>query len=380
MTFSVLDDGVSAGADPDTVAGAGGCSDRSAADGRVTGPDPSDAAGPAQNRPTRRAAGLVGVLALMVVAALVSVAVGSNHLPLDQVWQLLLEPDGSFESIVIHRQRVPRTLLVIVVGAALGVAGALMQSLTRNPLADPGVLGVNAGASLAVVLAVAVFGVASIWFYLWFAFAGAALAAVAVYLLGGAGRRSPTPVRLALAGVAISMAISALVDMVILSDQAAYNEFRLWAAGSVEGRGYPVLGAVAGFIGLGLMIALATGPALNAMALGDDTGRALGVRLARTRALVMVAVTLLAGAATAAAGPIAFIGLGVPYLARAIGGPDARWSIPYSALAAPVVLLVADVCARLVIAPQEIQVGVVSAILGGPVFVAIVRRRRIEAL
>lgn len=317
---------------------------------------------------------------LLALLALASVAVGSNPIPFDEVWRLLWTPDGSFESIVVHEQRIPRTLLVLVVGAALGVAGALMQSLTRNPLADPGVLGVNAGASLAVVLAVAVFGVTSIWFYLWFAFAGAALASVGVYLLGGAGRTTPTPVRLALAGVAISMAISALVQTVILADQDAFNEFRFWAAGSAEGRGYPILLAIVGFVALGLLLALVAAPALNALALGEDTGRALGVRVARTRAIVMVAVTLLAGAATAAIGPVVFIGLGVPYLARAICGPDQRWVIPYSIVAAPVVLLAADVLARVVITPQEVQVGIMAAILGGPVFIAIVRRRRIEAL
>lgn len=328
----------------------------------------------------RRAGGVAGALAALVLLSLASVSVGSNAIPFDEVWRLLVHPDGSFASIVVHDQRIPRTLLVIVVGAALGVAGALMQSLTRNPLADPGVLGINAGASLAVVCAVAFFGIASIWFYLWFAFAGAAAASVAVYLLGGTGRQTATPVRLALAGVAISMAISALVQTVILSNQHAFNEFRFWAAGSVEGRGYPVLAAIAGFVVAGVLVALATAPALNALALGEETGRALGVRVARTRALVMIAVTLLAGAATAAAGPIVFIGLGVPYLARAICGPDQRWVLPYSLLAAPAVLLVADVLARVVIAPQEVQVGIMAAILGGPVFIAIVRRPRIEAL
>lgn len=328
----------------------------------------------------RRAGGVAGALAALVLLSLASVSVGSNAIPFDEVWRLLVHPDGSFASIVVHDQRIPRTLLVIVVGAALGVAGALMQSLTRNPLADPGVLGINAGASLAVVCAVAFFGIASIWFYLWFAFAGAAAASVAVYLLGGTGRQTATPVRLALAGVAISMAISALVQTVILSNQHAFNEFRFWAAGSVEGRGYPVLAAIAGFVVAGVLVALATAPALNALALGEETGRALGVRVVRTRALVMIAVTLLAGAATAAAGPIVFIGLGVPYLARAICGPDQRWVLPYSLLAAPAVLLVADVLARVVIAPQEVQVGIMAAILGGPVFIAIVRRPRIEAL
>ena len=328
----------------------------------------------------RRILGIAIAVVALVVLAILSVSVGSNPIPVSRVWALLSHPDGSFESTVIHDQRVPRTLLIIVVGAALGVAGALMQSLTRNPLADPGVLGINAGASLAVVLAVVICGVTSIWFYLWFAFAGAAAAAVAVYVLGGAGRQAATPMRLALAGVAISMAISALVQTVILADQNAFNEFRFWAAGSVEGRGFPILGAVVGFILVGLVLAFACAPALNALALGDETGKALGVRVTRTRILVMVAVTLLAGAATAAVGPIMFIGLGVPYLARAICGPDQRWVIPCTVIAAPVVLLAADILARVIIAPEEIQVGVMAAILGGPMFIAIVRRRRIEAL
>ncbi|MDR2454000.1 MAG: iron chelate uptake ABC transporter family permease subunit [Bifidobacteriaceae bacterium] len=321
-------------------------------------------------------------MALAAVALLgaASVAIGSNPIPLGRVWEVVTHPDASVEALVVLGQRVPRTFLVAAVGAALGVAGTLMQSLTRNPLADPGILGVNAGASLAVVLAVAVFKVASIWFYLWFAFAGAALAAAAVYLLGGAGRASPTPVRLALAGVAITMAVSALVDMVILSNQHAFNEFRFWAAGSAEGRGYPVFWAVIGFIVAGLVIAFVCAPALNALALGDETAAALGVRVGRLRALVAIAVTLLAGAATAAVGPIMFVGLAVPYVARAACGPDQRWSIPYAALAAPAVMLFADVVARIIVAPQEVQVGIMCAVLGGPVFIALARRRRIEAL
>lgn len=319
-------------------------------------------------------------LGLLAAALLVSLAVGSNPIPLERVWQLLIAPDGSYDASVITEQRLPRTLLVALVGAALGVAGALMQSLTRNPLADPGILGVNAGAALAVVVAVAVFGLTSIWFTLWFAFAGAALASVLVYVLGSAGRGPATPVRLALAGVAISMAVTSLVQTVILADQRAFNEFRFWAAGSAEGRGFSVLWAVLAFIVLGLILALSLAPSLNVLALGDETGRALGVRVARTRAAVMIAVTLLAGAATAAVGPIAFVGLGVPYLARAVCGPDQRWVLPFAAVMAPVLLLAADVLGRVIIAPQEVRVGIIAAILGGPVFVALARRRRVEAL
>lgn len=296
----------------------------------------------------RRAWGTGAALAALVVVLLLSLSVGSNPISVDRVWHLLLTPDSTFESAVVTQQRLPRTLLVAVVGAALAVSGTLMQSLTRNPLAEPGVLGVNAGASLAVVVAVAVLGVTSIWSYLWFAFAGAAAAAVLVYVLAGAGGGGATPARLALAGVALSMAISSLVQSVILADQNAYNEFRYWAAGSAQGRGFPVLWCVLGFIVVGLLLAHALGPSLNALALGEDTGRGLGVRVGRVRALVLVAVTLLAGSATAAVGPIMFVGLGVPYLARAVCGPDQRWVIPFSALAGPVALLAADVLARVV--------------------------------
>lgn len=323
---------------------------------------------------------LAGIAVGLAAVAVVSLAIGSNPIPLSAVWELLWSPEATFESAVIHEQRMPRTLLVMLVGLALGVAGALIQSLTRNPLADPGILGINAGASLAVVVAVAVVGVASIWFYLWFAFVGAALAAVLVYVLGAIGGGTATPIRLALAGIAVTMAVSSLVQTVILSNQHAFNEFRFWVAGSAEGRGYPILFAVVGFIALGFVIACVLAPSLNALALGDETGRALGVRVARTRALVMIAVTLLAGAATAAVGPIGFVGLGVPYLARAIGGSDQRWVIPFAALLGPALLLIADVVGRVVLTPQEVQVGIIAAILGGPVFVMLARRRRIEAL
>lgn len=322
---------------------------------------------------------LIALLLLTVTAAL-SIAIGSNQIPLLRTVELLFVPDSSFESTVVHEQRIPRTLLVIAVAAALGVAGAVIQSLTRNPLADPGILGVNAGASLAVVLAVAVFGIASIWFYLWFAFVGAALAAVVVYLLGSAGGSTATPVRLALAGVAIGMAIFSLVQTVLLTNQQAFNEFRFWAAGSAEGRGYPVLFAVLGFIIAGLILAFAIAPALNAMALGDEAGKALGVNVTRTRVITMIAVTLLAGAATAAVGPISFIGLGVPYVARALCGSDQRWVLPAAALLAPTMLLGADIIGRVVATPSEVQAGIVAAIIGGPVFVVIARKKRIESL
>ncbi|MBK7819837.1 MAG: iron chelate uptake ABC transporter family permease subunit [Tessaracoccus sp.] len=336
---------------------------------------------PRLTRPgTVRVAALVGALGLLAAAVLLSLSLGSKDIPVLQAWTLLLSPDGSAEATVLHELRVPRTALGVVVGAALGVAGALMQSLTRNPLADPGILGVNAGASVAVVLAVALTGVSGMGFYLWFAFAGAALASVAVYLLGTAHHQAATPTRLVLAGVAISAALQALTQTIILADQTAFNEFRFWVAGSLEGRLFPVLWNVAPFIALGLVVALLLAPALNALALGTETGKALGVRVQRTRVGAMVAITLLCGAATAAVGPIGFVGLAVPFAARLLVGSDQRWVTVFCAILGPAWLLGADVLARLVLRPEEAPVGVIAALVGAPVFVAIVRRRKVAAL
>lgn len=327
-----------------------------------------------------RTGAVVAAVALLALAVLLSLSWGSRDIGLVRTWTLLLAPDGSTDANVLHDLRVPRTLLGVVVGAALGVAGGLMQSLTRNPLADPGILGINAGAALAVVLAVALTGASGIGFYLWFAFAGAALASAAVYALGTSRRHAATPVRLALAGVAISAALQALTTTVILVDQTAYNEFRFWVSGSLEGRLYPVLTTVAPFVAAGLVLALLLAPALNALALGVETGRALGVPVRRTRVGAMVAITLLCGAATAAVGPIAFVGLAVPFAARLLVGSDQRWVTLVSALLGPVWLLLADTLARVLVRPEEVPAGVVAALLGAPVFVAIVRRRKIAAL
>lgn len=327
-----------------------------------------------------RGAAIAATLALLGLAVLLSLSLGSRDIPLSHTWALLLAPDGSPESIVLHQLRVPRTILGVVIGAALGVAGSLMQSLTRNPLADPGVLGINAGASVAVVLAVALTGITGIWFYLWFAFGGAALASAAVYALGSSHRQAATPVRLALAGVAISAALQALTTTIILGNQQAFNEFRFWVAGSLEGRLYPVLLAIVPFVVAGLVLAALLAPALNALALGVETGKALGVSVQRTRTLTLVAVVLLCGAATAAVGPISFVGLAVPFAARYIVGSDQRWVVIFSAVLGPVWLLSADVIARVIVRPEEVQVGIIAALLGAPVLIAIVRRRKIAAL
>ncbi|HET6508168.1 MAG TPA: iron chelate uptake ABC transporter family permease subunit [Baekduia sp.] len=332
-----------------------------------------------RSTPTR-AAGLLVALAALALVVLLSISVGAKPIPPHRVWELLFHDDGSQDAIVVHDLRIPRTVLGLLVGAALGVAGALMQALTRNPLADPGLLGINAGAATAIVLGVALLGVTSATGYVWFGFAGAALASVIVYGIGAQGRSGATPVRLALAGTAVTAALGAVVNGITIVDTRVLERYRFWVVGALGGHDTDTIRQVAPFMVVGLLLALALARPLNALALGEDAGRALGAHVGRTRVAGAAAVTLLCGAATAAAGPIVFIGLTVPHVARALCGPDQRWVLPYSAVLAPVFLLTADVLGRVIDRPGEIEVGVVCAFLGGPVFVALIRRRRIAQL
>jgi len=326
----------------------------------------------------RRSVGLVAVVVLLAVVCILSLTVGSKPIPLhvvlDELWH---RGDQSDDGIVIWSLRMPRTALGIAVGISLGLAGALMQSLTRNPLADPGLLGVNAGAAAAVVAAIGILGLTSPSAYIWFALLGAAIASVTVYLLGSRGNSAATPVRLALAGAAISAVLGAFVSAIVLTDQQAFDSFRFWSVGALAGQPASVLWGTGPFMAVGAVLALALARPLNALALGDDAGRALGARLGRTRAVSVISVTLLCGAATAAAGPIGFVGLTVPHIARAITGPDQRWIFPYSALLAPILLLGSDVLGRVVARPGELEVGIVTAFVGAPVFIGLVRRRRL---
>jgi iron complex transport system permease protein len=327
----------------------------------------------------RRAAGLVLAFAVLGVAALLSLAVGARAIPLGDVTDALLHGGGSRDAAIVNSLRVPRTLLGIVVGAALGIAGALMQALTRNPLADPGLLGVNAGAAAAVVIALSL-GLAGAASSVWFAFAGAALAAVAVYTIGGAGRGGATPVRLALAGTALTAALTAVIYGVALSDARLLQQYNHWSVGALGGRGRTQLDAIVPFIAIGAVLAAALARPLNAIALGDDSARALGARVGRTRISGALAITLLCGASTAAAGPMYFLGLTVPHAGRAVCGPDQRWVLAYSAVLGAAVLLIADVVGRVLVRPGELQAGVMVAVIGTPVFIALVRRKRIAAL
>jgi iron complex transport system permease protein len=326
--------------------------------------------------PALRALGLLAAVAVLAVLCLLSVWLGSKEIPVTAVWDVLWHNDGSTDAVVIHSVRIPRTLLGLAVGAALGLAGALMQALTRNPLAEPGLLGISAGAGFAIVFAIAVLGVTSLYSYIWFAFAGALGASVVVYLLGNRGRTEASPVRLALAGVAVTALLTSFTSALVLTDPVALNRYRFWSAGSLAG---PVSGSlvrVLPFLLVGVVLALASAPALNSMALGDDTATALGRRLGLVRLQGVLAVTLLTGSAVAVAGPMMFLGLVIPHVARFITGPDHRWLLPYSMVLAPCLLLTADIVGRLITRPAETQVGIVVSVLGAPFFIALVRRRR----
>jgi iron complex transport system permease protein len=333
-----------------------------------------------RRRTLPRLAGLPLCATVLAAVVLLSIAVGAKAIPLGDVIRGLLGDDGSESAAIIRELRVPRTLIGLTVGVGLGLAGALMQALTRNPLADPGILGVEAGAAAAIVTAIGVLGLTEPREYVWFSFAGAAVASVVVYALGSRGRAAATPVRLALAGVAVTYALTAFTNAMILLDQRAFDEYRHWVVGSLAGRDFQILADVGPFLAVGVLLALALARPLNALALGDDSGRALGAGVGRTRALGALSITLMCGAATAIAGPIVFIGLVIPHMARAIVGPDQRWVLAYSALLAPILLLTADIVGRIVISPAELEVGVVTAVIGAPVFIALVRRKRIAQL
>lgn len=323
---------------------------------------------------------VITLLILLGVTALASLAVGAKPIPIELVWNAIWSPTGAEDDIVVRSLRAPRTVLGIGVGIALGIAGALMQGHTRNPLADPGLLGVNAGAAFLVVVGIYVLGVTSLYGYVWFAFVGAFGASVLVFFLGSLGRGGPTPVTLALAGVAVSAFLGALTSAMILADSATLDAFRFWAVGSLAGRDTNIAAQVAPFLLVGLFLAVANAPALNLLSLGEDIARGLGQNLRVARWTGLAAITLLAGAATAACGPIGFVGLVVPHVVRFFTGPDHRWLIPASGLAGAVLLLSADIIGRVVVRPGELQVGIVIAVIGSPFFIALVRRRRLMSL
>lgn len=328
----------------------------------------------------RRRRTLAGGLAALALLAAASLVVGAREIAAATAWQALFafDPTDS-DHLLLRHLRLPRTLLAMVTGCALGTAGVLMQALTRNPLADPGLMGVNAGAALAIVAGIAAFGATGMAAQTGFGLAGAALGGAAACLLGGL-RQGLEPLRMLLAGTALSAVLLAATQIITInSDNALFDQFRHWAVGSLQGRGYAALAPVAAATAAGLVMAQALARGLDALALGTEAGRSLGAHPARTWLGCAAAIVLLAGSATAAAGPIAFIGLAAPHLARQAGGTDHRWMLCLSMLLSALLVLAADMLGRVAAHPHDIPAGILSALIGGPVFVALARRRRLGA-
>ena len=312
---------------------------------------------------------LVLSLLVLVVCALLSLRIGVVSVSTVQVWHAFTDYHYTVSDIIVRKLREPRTFVAIGVGASLAVAGALMQALTRNPLADPGILGINAGASLTVVLTLFVIGATSADADVWAAFPGAA-----------AGRDGATPMKLVLAGAVVSAFMGSIISAIVFLNNGAQQQLLYWEVGTVEGKTMAVVRSVAPLMILGLLLAVASARALNVLSLGEDTARSLGLRIALIRTVVVVSVVLLAGSSVAEAGPIAFVGLAVPNAVRAMIGPDYRWIIAFSMILGPVLVLIADILGRVVLRPSEVPTGIMVALIGAPVFLLLARRKRLAQL
>ena len=328
-----------------------------------------------------RAGGLLLLAAGLLAVLFFSITVGARPISLADVIAALTAPEaGNTSHRIILELRLPRTLVGLLVGAALGMSGAILQGATRNPLADPGLLGIQTGATLCVVLGISVFGITTLSGYVWLAFLGAGLATVLVYLIASLGREGATPVKLALAGAAVTAALGSVTSAILITSVETLDQIRFWQVGALTGRTMDLLAQVAPFLLAGIVLALTTGRILDGLAMGDDVARGLGQRVQLNRAFAGLAAVILAGAAVAAAGPIAFVGLTIPHVARAMTGPNYRWILPYSMLLGPILLLGADIIGRVIVPPGELQVGIVTAAIGAPFFIAFVRRRKLAEL
>jgi iron complex transport system permease protein len=358
--------------------GAGG---RAAAD--AAGPEAAAAAAPPPTPSLyrRRFLGLVALLAVLAVAFLLSLANGANPIPYADVWDAIWHRGDNEASWIVWDQRLPRTVIGLLTGAAFALAGALIQALTRNPLADSGILGVNAGAGLAVTVGVGVLGISSINQYIWFSFLGAAATTVLVYIIGVAGgARGANPATLVLAGVALGAVFGGITSFLTLIDPDTFESIRNWNLGSVARTSLDDAKFVIPFLLLGFVLAVLVSTDLNSIALGDDLAASLGTKVVRTRILTILAVTVLAGGATALTGGIGFVGLMVPHVVRWIVGPDQRWIFFYCLLGGPVMVLLADTLGRVIARPGEIEVGILTAVIGAPVLIALVRRKNAGGL
>jgi iron complex transport system permease protein len=311
---------------------------------------------------------------------LASLAFGARNVNFKEVLNALSNGADTSMNALVVRERIPRTIFSIIAGASLGVSGALMQAITRNPIADPSILGVNTGASLFVVSGIAFFHINSAGQYVWFALFGAAITAVFVYGIGSLGSGGATPIKLALAGAATSAALSSLVSAIMLPRTEVMNAYRFWQVGSVSGATWEGIATILPFLIIGILIGVLSAPALNALALGDDVATGLGVRIGLIRIISAFAGVLLCGATTALAGPIGFVGLMIPHTMRLICGPNMRYIVPMSAVGGAVLLTVSDIIGRLVGKPGELEAGIVTAFFGAPILIIIAMRAKVRSI
>lgn len=322
---------------------------------------------------------LISIICL-TLCIIASLAFGARFVRFEEVINALLHSEATSIGEIVVRQRIPRTVFSIIAGSALGVSGALMQAITRNPIADPSILGVNTGASLFVVVGIAFLNINSANEYIWFALIGATITAVFVYMIGSMGSGGATPIKLALAGAATSAALSSLVSAIILPRTDVMNSFRFWQVGSVSGATWEGIFSMLPFLFVGLMIGVLSAPALNALALGDEVATGLGVRTGTIRIVVAFAGVLLCGATTALAGPIGFVGLMVPHVMRMVCGPNLRLIIPMSAIGGAIILTISDILGRLIGSPSELEAGIVTAFLGAPILIIIAMRAKVRSI
>lgn len=321
------------------------------------------------------------MLIATVICAFIGLFFGSRDIAPEVTWQALTHYSATnSEHLIVHHLRLPRALLAIVVGLAIGGAGVLMQTLTRNPLAEPGLLGVNSGATFAVVVAIAVFGLTDVHHYMWFSIIGAAIAGAIIYLLAGLSR-GVNPVKVVLSGIALSVILLSLAQIITVNSQEeAFNQFRHWAVGSLQGRGFDVLYPISIVVLIGLIYTLFLSKELNTVSLGRDVSQSLGVNQRSVWLRSSIAITVLAGSATAAVGPLNFIGLTAPHIARFFVGTEHKWLLPYSMVISALLVSIADTAGKILVSPDEISVGIMTALLGGPIFVLLVRKWRITEL
>ncbi|MBD2499999.1 FecCD family ABC transporter permease [Anabaena azotica] len=319
--------------------------------------------------------GIILGLFILLICLVYSVTLGAAQIPLEEILASFVTFDGSYNHLVIQTVRLPRSLIAVIVGAALAVAGALMQGLTRNPLADPGILGIESGAALAVVATIFVFGSSSVSVLTIVALLGATATAILVYGLGCLGRGGATPLNLTVAGAALTAMVSSLTTAILIVSQRTLDEIRFWLAGSLSGRDINILLQVLPFIVMGLVVAFTLGKQITTMSLGEDVAQSLGQQTAWVKIITAISVVLLAGGSVALAGPIGFVGLVVPHMVRFFVKTDYRLILPYSAILGAILLLIADIVARVSFKPHELPVGVMTAIVGAPFFVYLAKSK-----